>query len=134
MKKLFILAPVILLTAMIYSAEIEVMVEDDNQKLIILPKLHQIDLNTETFNSLAQRIYNTAGVVRQGGVVLEHGLVKNLRPGFEIGQFDWKSADGVSHERVPDSTTLSEVGIYDGQIMFAVLVPIAEETKEPDVE
>lgn len=165
MKRLFILAPAILLTAIIHSADTSSITVALMQKMVQpkTPGLHgpgrlitsracveinEINLNSETFESLTKKIYSKIYQSDELKHVTFHSnkLNKNLliqEADVEIECFEWstKWAYGMHYyRRNPDClSTLSAAGLKDKAYIYAILIELKELEshefiKEPGVD
>lgn len=136
-KKLFILTPLILLTSILYSADMAsisvqpiILYHDADQNRFGFPAplygpelRFEVDLNHETLASLAQKINNN--------YVLRADPRFN---GFNVEMLSW-AADGFLSHPITHAT-LRDMGIAHGQRIIADVEELSElpEIKEPDVD
>lgn len=121
MKKLFILAPAMLLTAMIYSAApstVKVTLSEGAQGLrhIEIP----VDLNTETFPNLLQKIYNNKTYLDYTGGKGEITSLALMKEGRLTGE---------TSEHINDQSMLRDAGVRNGAHFFALISTTAPSSK-----
>lgn len=144
MKKLCIITLVMFFTA-IYAAdtssirfviiqEIASQQRPDMKTLKIkgITVINQINLDTETFQSIAEKVYNKIynSDEFKGKDFHSFKLNRDLplkEAEVEIEKFEWCNYDGISHSHSSDdSTTLRASGIRDGQVVSVPLIEAEE--------
>lgn len=152
MKKLCIIIPAILVATILYSADTSSITVNLCQKTGILYynsiglKFNQLNLNSETFESLAQKIYDR--IKTDEAFADKDDLFYNSRPNkkllikkvnIEIQKFEWHDSRRLREYSPNNSTTLSTAGLRNEAYIIAILTELKElepheEIKEPDLD
>lgn len=127
MKKLCILTSAMLLTAIIHAAAgdmANITVQGARVQELASFQIHlNVDLNTETFRYLAERINKGPALGYNRLALADYPNEQNQQVHGPIGLFVWIDRLGgpVNTRNADDASTLRAAGIRNGQILIAQL-------------